>query len=275
MLRGIFAIIFLIPALSVLASPERDFDKFVNYFKERFPNTPYEDYNNGVYSIDASAREQWEAMEEFPPYELNVDRGEELFNQAFKNGNTYGSCFENDGIGIRQNYPYFDTGRNKVVTLEGALNDCRVKNGEKPLSYFKGKELAHVSAYMAYTSRGNKFNVQIPNTSEALNAYEKGKKLYFTKKGQLNFSCADCHVYQTGTKLRADIPSPAIGHPTHFPVYRSGMGRLVTLHERFAGCLNRIRAKSFKGGSDELNNLEFFTTFMSNGLEVNGPGSRK
>ena len=275
MLRGIFAIIFLVPALSVLASPERDFDKFVNYFKERFPNTQYEDYKNGVYSIDASAREQWEAMEEFPPYELNVDRGEELFNQAFKNGNTYGSCFENDGIGIRQNYPYFDTGRNKVVTLEGALNDCRVKNGEKPLSYFKGKELAHVSAYMAYTSRGNKFNVQIPNTSEALNAYEKGKKLYFTKKGQLNFSCADCHVYQTGTKLRADIPSPAIGHPTHFPVYRSGMGRLVTLHERFAGCLNRIRAKSFKGGSDELNNLEFFTTFMSNGLEVNGPGSRK
>ena len=102
-----------------------------------------------------------------------------------------------------------------------------------------------------------------------------GKKLYFTKVGQLNFSCADCHVYKTGIKLRADIPSPGIGHPTHFPVYRSGMGRLVTLHERFAGCLNRIRAKSFKGGSDELNNLEFFTTFMSNGLEVNGPGSRK
>ena len=275
MFKGFFAIIFLIPALSTLASPEKDFDKFVRYFEDRFPNTPYEDYKNGVYSIDASAREQWEAMEEFPPYELNVDRGEELFNQAFKNGNTYGSCFDNEGIGIRQNYPYFDTDRNKVVTLEGALNDCRVKNGEKPLSYFKGKELAHVSAYMAYTSRGNKFNVQIPNTSEAIDAYENGKKLYFTKKGQLNFSCADCHVYQTGTKLRADIPSPAIGHPTHFPVYRSGMGRLVTLHERFAVCLNRIRAKSFKGGSDELNNLEFFTTFMSNGLEVNGPGSRK
>ena len=275
MFRKVLAVVLLLPALSVLASPERDFDKFVSHFKDRFPNTPYEDYKNGVYSIDASAREQWEAMEEFPPYELNVDRGEELFNQAFKNGNTYGSCFENGGIGIRQNYPYFNTDRNKVITLEGALNDCRVKNGEKPLSYFKGKELAHVSAYMAYTSRGNVFNVQIPNTEQALSAYEDGKRLYFTKKGQLNFSCADCHVYQTGTKLRADIPSPAIGHPTHFPVYRSGMGRLVTLHERFAGCLNRIRAKSFKGGSDELNNLEFFTTFMSNGLEVNGPGSRK
>ena len=59
----------------------------------------------------------------------------------------------------------------------------------------------------------NKFDIQIPNTKEALDAYEDGRRLYFTKKGQLNFSCADCHVYQTGTKLRADIPSPAIGHP--------------------------------------------------------------
>jgi sulfur-oxidizing protein SoxA len=179
MLKKIFAIALLLPALSVLASPEKDFDKFVDHFKERFPNTPYEDYKNGVYSIDASAREQWEAMEDFPPYELNVDQGEVFFNKPFKNGNTYGSCFKNDGIGIRQNYPYYNTTRNKVVTLEGALNDCRIKNGEKPLSYYKGKELAHVSAYMAYTSRGNKFNVQIPNTTEALNAYENGKKTLF------------------------------------------------------------------------------------------------
>lgn len=275
MFNKLLLFFLLIPSLSTMASPESDYDEFVSYFENRFPDTPFEDYKNGVYSIDKSAREQWESMEEFPPYELNIDRGKELFNTPFKNGNTYASCFDNEGIGIRQNFPYFNTEKNKVVTLEGAINECRVKNGEKPLSYYKGEELAHVSAYMAYTSRGNKFNVEVPNSAEALEAYEDGRRLYFTKKGQLNFSCADCHVYQTGTKLRADIPSPAIGHPTHFPVYRSGMGRLVTLHERFAGCLNRIRAKSFNAGSDELNNLEYFTTFMSNGLEVNGPGSRK
>ena len=265
----------LLVSVGIYASPEEDRELFRDHFEKLFPNTEYSDYKNGVYSIDPSSREQWESIEDFPPYEINVESGEELFNTPFKNGNTYAQCFENDGIGIRQNYPFFDEDKNQVMTLELAINNCRKKNGEKPLSYFKGKELAHVSAYMAYTSRGNVFNVQIPNTEEALSAYEDGKRLYFTKKGQLNFSCADCHVYQTGTKLRADIPSPAIGHPTHFLVYRSGMGRLVTLHERFAGCLNRIRAKSFKGGSDELNNLEFFTTFMSNGLEVNGPGSRK
>ena len=113
------------------------------------------------------------------------------------------------------------------------------------------------------------------NTSKALNEYEKEKKVYFTRKGQLNFSWADCHDYQTGNKLRADIPSPAIGHPTHFPVYRSGMGRLVTLHERFAGCLSRVRHKPFKAQNEEYRNLEYFITYMSNGLEINGPGSRK
>ena len=48
MFRKILAVILLLPSLSVLASPEKDFDKFVSYFKDRFPNTPYEDYKNGV-----------------------------------------------------------------------------------------------------------------------------------------------------------------------------------------------------------------------------------
>ena len=42
MFRKILAAVLLLPALSVLASPEKDFDKFVSYFKDRFPNTPYE-----------------------------------------------------------------------------------------------------------------------------------------------------------------------------------------------------------------------------------------
>ena len=269
------SLIILLLAFNVHASPEDDQERFWDYFKERFPDTEYSDYKNGVYSIDLSSREQWESIEDFPPYEINIEQGEELFNTPFKNGNTYASCFENDGIGIRQNYPYFDEDRSEVITLELAINECRTKNSEKPYSYYKGGPMADISAYMAYTSRGNEINLEIPNDENAMNAYENGKKLYFTKVGQLNFSCADCHVYQTGTKLRADIPSPAIGHTTHFPVYRSVAGRLVTLHERFAGCLNRVRAKPFKAQGEEYRNLEYFITYMSNGLEINGPGSRK
>ena len=270
-----FLLITLFVNITAFASPEEDQQLFRDYFENRFPNTEFSDYKNGVYSIDASSREQWESIEDFPPYEINIEDGEALFNEPFKNGNTYASCFENSGIAIRQNYPYFDNDSGKVMTLELAINNCRKANGEKPLSYYKGGPMADISAYMAYTSRGKKFDVKIPNSQEALDAYEAGKKRYFTKVGQLNFSCADCHVYQTGTKLRADIPSPGIGHTTHFPAYRSGAGRLVTLHERFAGCLNRVRAKPFKAQNEEYRNLEYFISYMSNGLEINGPGSRK
>ncbi len=266
--------ILLFVSLNIFASPEEDLSKFRNYFKNKFPSTEFSDYKNGVYSIDSSSREQWESIEDFPPYEINIEQGEEFFNTPFKNGNTYASCFENNGIGIRQNYPYFDEDTDKIITLELAINDCRKKNGEKPLSYYKGGAMADISAYMAYTSRGKVIDIEIPNY-KAEEAYEAGKKLYFTKVGQLNFSCADCHVYYPGTRLRADITSPAIGHPTHFPVYRSRAGRMVTLHERFAGCLNRVRAKPFKAQQDEYKNLEYFLTYMSNGLEINGPGSRK
>ena len=273
--KFILVLLALSMSADVISSPEEDYKRFKDYFLDRFPETEFSDYKNGVYSIDLSSREQWESIEDFPPYEINIEQGEELFNTPFKNGNSYASCFENSGIGIRQNFPYFNEDRNEVITLELAINECRKSNGEKPYSYYKGGPMADISAYMASTSSGEIFDVEIPNSDSALSAYEEGKRLYFTKVGQLNFSCADCHVYQTGTKLRADIPSPAIGHPTHFPVYRSSAGRLVTLHERFAGCLNRVRAKPFKAQGEEYRNLEYFISYMSNGLEINGPGSRK
>ena len=208
---------FMLPAQ---ATPQADLQKFRDYFAKRFPNTPFNDYINGVYSIDAASREQWEEIEEFPPYELNIEKGKELFSKPFKNGKTYASCFENNGMGIAHRYPFFDTKSGKVITLESAINACRVSNGEEPLKYSKGA-IADVSAYMHYTSRGETVNVVIPDDPRALKAYERGKNHFYAKRGQLNMACADCHVYNAGNKIRADLLSPALGHTTHFPVYRS------------------------------------------------------
>lgn len=256
------------------ATPEQDLKEFREYFKKRFPNVPFEDYVNGVYAIDAASRAQWEAIEDFPPYEINIEKGKELFNKPFKNGKTYASCFPNDGIGIRQNYPYFDKDSGKVITLESAINDCRVKNGEEPLKWKKGA-IADISAYMAYTSRGNKMNIVVPNDPRAIEAYERGKHHFYAKRGQLNMACADCHVWNAGNRIRADLLSPALGHVTHFPVYRSKWGELGTLHRRYGGCNKQMRAKPFKAQSDEYRALEYFHSYMSNGLPVNGPGARK
>lgn len=262
-----------VPAIG-MATPEEDLQAFRTYFKNRFPDTPFADFINGVYSIDAASREQWEAMEEFPPYELALSKGEELFNKTFANGKSYADCFKNGGIGIRQLYPYWDAGSGQVKTMELEINECRVANGEKPLKYKKG-DIAAISAYMAYTSRGNKFNIKIPNDPNAMAAYEKGKHHFYAKRGQLNLACADCHVFNAGNYIRADLLSPALGQPTHFPVYRSKWGELGTLHRRYGGCNKQVRAKPFPAQGEEYRDLEFFHTYMSNGLEVNGPGARK
>ena len=269
------------PLLGFAANPAQDLKDFRNYYTEKFPDTPLHDFINGVYSIHKSSREQWEAFEEFPQYEIYVDKGEILFNKPFKNGKTYSSCFPKAKKGIRQNYPYFSTKRNEVVTLELAINECRKKNGEKPLKWKKGA-MTHLTAYMAYKSRGKKGNVKIVNSAESMKWYERGKKHFYAKRGQLNMSCADCHYHNAGNKIRADILSPALGHTSHFPVYRNkwslvsktgdGMG---TLHRRYGGCNKQVRAKPFKAQSEEYRALEYFHTSMSNGLTMNGPGIRK
>ncbi len=261
-------------SMMTLAAPEDDRVAFENYFLTKFPDTPKSDFVNGIYSIDPISRDQWLDLEEFPPYELALESGETLFETPFANGKTYGDCFDNGGIGVRQNYPYFDTERGEVVTLELAINECRTANDEKPLKWKSGP-IAAISAYMAFTSRGQTINVVIPDDSRALAAYEEGKKFYYTKRGQLNFSCSDCHIGGSGGYIRTEKLSPSIGHVSHFPVYRLKWGAIGTLHRRFSGCNQQVRAKAFKAQGREYRNLEYFLSYMSNGLEFNGPGVRR
>ncbi|MCK5383804.1 MAG: sulfur oxidation c-type cytochrome SoxA [Gammaproteobacteria bacterium] len=262
-------------ALSVQASPEQDLKEFRAYFKNRFPGTPFNDYVNGVYSIDKASREQWEQIEEFPPYELNIEKGETLYTTPFANGKSYADCFDKGGIGIAHRYPFFDNESGQVITLEGSINACRAVNGEKPLKWQKGA-IADISAYMNDTSRGQITNVVVPtNDPAAMAAYQQGKDHFYAKRGQLNMACADCHIYYSGNKIRADLLSPALGHTTGFPVYRSKWGGLGTLHRRYGGCNKQVRAKPYKPQSDEYKTLEYFHTYMSNGLVNNGPSARK
>ncbi len=274
--------------LVAMASPSGDLQAFREYFKKRFPNTKMSDFKDGIYSIDEARRDAWLEFEDFAPaYEDGVALGKELFNKPFKNGKTFASCFKNGGIGIRQNYPYFDSKSGKIVTLEGAINACLVSNGEKKLGWAKGN-IAAISAYMSYTSRGKIMDVKVPNDPRALAIYERGKRHFYAKRGQLNFSCADCHVYNSGNMARGNLLSPAIGHVTHFPVWRKKWAKkseaggkrgptrgFGTIQRRYGGCNKQVRAKPFKAQSDEFKALEYFHTYMSNGLEVNGPALRQ
>lgn len=262
-----------VPQALAGSTPEEDRKETVEYFKQMFPDVAIEEFVNGQYALDEDRRSQWESMQDFPPYEFAVAEGQEMFETPFANGKTYASCFENGGIGIRQNYPYFDAGKNEVITLELAINRCREANGEKPLGWKKGA-IASISAYMASTSQGKPINIKVPDDPDAMAAYQDGKEFYYSRRGQLNFSCASCHVQNPGKWIRADLLSPTVGQPANFPVHRSKWGELGTLHRRFAGCNNNVRAEPLAAQSEEYRNLEYFLTYMSNGLPVVGPATR-
>ncbi|MBU0499357.1 MAG: sulfur oxidation c-type cytochrome SoxA [Gammaproteobacteria bacterium] len=252
-------------------TPEDDLKLYRSYFIKKFPGLPLDEYANGVYAIDKDARDNWAAMEEFPPYEPFVEEGKALWDKPFNNGRGYKYCFP-DGPAQNKNFPYFDKGRKTVLTLELAVNECLQANGEEPLKYGKGK-MASVLAYMAFESRGQRTNVQV--TPESMEAYNKGKQFYFARRGQLSYSCAHCHFQSVGQRLRSDLLSPALGHTTGWPVYRAKWGELGTLHRRFEGCNEQVRAAPFKPQGEEYRNLEFFLAHMSNGIPFNGPSFRK
>jgi len=264
----------LLPALSAQASTAaEDREAFRNHFKKQLPDADLNDFINGVYSLDDDARGQWEEIEEFPPYEIALEKGGELWEKKFANGKSFASCFGEDISKIRPKYPYHDEEKDTVVTLEGDINKCLTDNGEKPFKWKKGN-IAALSAYIAYQARGQKVTTE-PTTEKAMAWYDRGKNFFYAKRGQLNMACADCHVYNFNRKIRGDLLSPALGHPTHFPVFRSKWGELGTLHRRYGGCNKQVRAKDFKAQSDEYKALEYFQAVMSKDLELNGPGARK
>ena len=254
-------------------NPDADFKAFRDYFTKKFPNVPLNDFVNGPYSMDAGLRKQWEAIEDFPPYDFAVDRGKNMFATPFKNGKTYGDCFPNKGIGIRQDYPYFDLKTGEVITLELALNRCRETNGEASYSYVKD-EMASLTAYMAFTSRGKPFDIKIPNDPRARAAYENGAKYFYSRRGQLNFSCASCHVQSAGEHIRTEVLAPALGILAAMPIYRSEWGGMGTISRRFVTCNSQVRGVPLDPQDENYRDVEYYLSYMANGLPISGPGAR-
>ncbi|MEC4747136.1 sulfur oxidation c-type cytochrome SoxA [Methylomicrobium sp. Wu6] len=258
------------------AGPQQDQQQFREHYRQLFPQLQLQDYANGIYAIDPVARESWLAIEEFPPYEDAIDQGEKLFSAPFpKTGRHYADCFPNHGIGIAHRYPKWDKDKGEAVTLAKALNDCRESNREQLLDAEKG-DITQLLAYMAYTSRGKTIEIVIPEDDpRALAAYQQGKDFYYRRQGQLNFACATCHVQNAGKRIRSEILSASLGHTGNWPTYRLKWGEMGTLHRRFRECLSQIKAEAQPAQSAILRNLEYFLSFMSNGIPITGPSTRK
>lgn len=270
---GLICISLMGGAMSAMATPEQDRQEFIKYYAKKYPNIKAEDYVYGALAFDADSKAQYDAIMEFPPYEGALDKARKTFNTPFKNGKKYADCFPNGGKNIAGGYPYFDDKTGNVVTLSDAINACRVANGEAAFKVNDMKTMGVINVALRELSDGMLMNVKVEGAG-ANAAYEAGKKSFFSRKGQLNFACATCHVQNAGVRLRSELLSPAVGHAVHWPAFRGG-DNLNTLQNRYEGCYKQVRAVPPAQGSTSMNNLEYFHSYLSNGLPLKANVFRK
>lgn len=263
----------LLHAATPEATAAAESKEFHEFFYKRFPDVKPADYILGALAFDEDSRSQIASMEEFPPYEDAVNKGKELYSTALPNGKSLQDCLGN-AKGLRAMYPFFDTKSGKVRNLEADLIQCAQAYGDDKVFTEKSKELKNVSAYLSSQSRGMKVDVTIPNAA-ALAAFEAGRSSWYRKTGQLNTSCADCHQYHAGQRARSELLSSGLGKTVQFPVWRISVDGLLTLNDRFHGCVRDTRAKPFKHYGEEFLNLEYFLSYIDNGLVITGPAVRK
>lgn len=271
-LVGVLAVVLLAPA--VLATPAQDRAAMRAFYQQRFPDIPLDAHVDGAYALDARKRAQWLELEDFPPYEIAIDDGAALYDAPLADGSHYADCLGASAPAVKQHFPYFDPARGEVVTLELAINACRETAGEAPWDYL-GPDMNALVAFLAQASRGQPIAVSVPDLAPAQAAYEAGKAYFYTRRGQLNFACSHCHVDLAGNTLRAERLSAAVGHATHWPVYRLKWNAVGPLHRRFIECNEQVRAVPLAPQSIAYRNLEYFLTVMGQGLALNGPASRK
>lgn len=187
-------------------------------------------------------------------------------------GKSCSSCHnEMDSMaGVKATYPKWNEAAGEVRTLQMQVNDCRVNRmGAEAWKYDKGDAI-NMEAALSSVSRGLPVNVAIDGPAQS--TWELGKELYYTRTGQLELSCANCHEDNYGNMIRADHLSQ--GQINGFPVYRLKNTKLNGAHSRFKGCIRDTRAETYSPGSAEFIALELYVASRGNGLSVEGPSVR-
>ena len=275
-LTGAFRLLLFIAlwySALVVASPEDDRSQLTEFFQARFPGVPLEDYVYGALIANPGGRQQYEQIMEFPPFLSDIEKGKRIWETAFHNGRGFADCFPGRGHGVVGNYPYFDEMLGRVVTFENAINACLRINGETEFAYGEREPMGVLTAYARTLSDGMRINVRV-DSERAVAKYEAGKNLFFRRIGQLNAACAGCHLYNAGKIMRMEIISPALGQAAHWPIFRGGE-ELMTFQGRFKRCMEQMRAVPYGFDSDEWNNLEYFLSYLSNGLPLKSSVFRK
>ncbi len=203
-----------------------------------------------------------------------VEEGRVEFHRAGVNDKTCATCHGENGSKFNlkkiASYPVYNKEYEKPFTLQEQVNFCGEEYLDNVPYVYDCTDLVEIEAFVRYLARGEKVNVDITGPLKPF--YEKGKKLYNTRFGQMNMACAVCHDQFAGQRLRGQVLSQ--GHSNGFPEYRLGSGKMTSLHGRLEECFRSFRAEPFDRGSDELINLELYLHSRGNGLPIETPAVR-
>lgn len=205
---------------------------------------------------------------------LWMDRGAALFNLEREDSPTCASCHGADGEalqGVAARYPAVDERSGRLLNIEARVNACRDRHQNREALEYESEDLLALTAYVAGLSRGTPVSV---DTGGAAAAYaDAGRDYFYTRRGQFNISCAQCHNEQWGQKLRGDTISQ--GHGNGFPAYRLEWQSLGSLHRRFRDCDAGVRAQPLDYGSETYTALELYLASRAEGLPIETPAVRR
>jgi sulfur-oxidizing protein SoxA len=213
-------------------------------------------------------------MDDFDnPGMVFVDRGLDRWNTA--EGSADQSCASCHGDiesmqGVRASMPKIAE-NGDLWSLENFINNCRTERMGADAWGWNSDGMKDVTSLISLQSRGMVVDVQIDDALRPF--WEFGKEIYYTRYGQLELACANCHEENTGRMIRADHLSQ--GQANGFPTYRLKNAGIVPLHQRFRGCIRDTRGESFVEGSPEFRALELYVMSRGNGLMIEGVSVRQ
>ena len=208
------------------------------------------------------------------PAMIWVEDGEQVWNSVDGNaGKSCQSC-HNDAVdsmkGVAAVYPKYDPKLKKLKSLEQQINICRTERMQAKPWKWESNELLATTIYVRHQSRGMPVNVSIDD--EAAPFFAKGKEFYYERRGQLDMACKHCHEDNAGNMARANRLTQ--GQINGFPTYRLKWQKVGSVHRRFRGCNQNIRAERLPYGADEYVNLELYVAWRGRGLPVETPAVR-
>jgi sulfur-oxidizing protein SoxA len=208
------------------------------------------------------------------PAMLWVDEGRRLWHE--KRGLSDRACASCHGAtassmrDVATRYPLVDES-GRLLNLEARINVCRTTKQQADALAYESEELLSLTAFIAYQARGLPMRVATGGTAGPY--LKRGEAFFNRRQGQLNLSCANCHVDHVGKRLRGDIISHGLGNG--YPAYRIEWQSIGSLHRRLRACSFGVRAVRFDYGSQEYLELELYLAARANGVKVETPAIRR